>query len=111
MTDDHSPWPEQALAEWSDTCETLHRWTQIVGKVRMALTPLVNSLVERHALRDLARAHHLADRVRHAHLRRHLRLHRATIQAALRKKNRPGVRVIAAPGVSVNTVQRIAHAQ
>ena len=37
-----SPWPNVPLSEWSDTCETLHRWTQIVGKVRMALTPLVN---------------------------------------------------------------------
>ena len=36
----------------------------------------------------------------------------AAIQAALRRKDRPGVRVIAAThGVSVNTVQRIAHAQ
>ena len=34
----------------------------------------------------------------------------AAIQAALRRKDRPGVRVIAAThGVSVNTVQRIAH--
>ena len=34
----------------------------------------------------------------------------AAIQAALRRKDRPGVRVIAAAhGVSVNTVQRIAH--
>src|SRR5262249_1505243 len=34
----------------------------------------------------------------------------AAIQAALRKKDRSGVRVIAAlPGVSVNTVQRLAH--
>ena len=37
-----SPWPELPLSAWSETCETLHRWTQIVGKVRMALTPLVN---------------------------------------------------------------------
>jgi hypothetical protein len=37
-----SPWPNLPLSAWSDTCETLHRWTQIVGKVRMALTPLVN---------------------------------------------------------------------
>ena len=35
-------WPALPLGEWSDTCETLHRWTQVVGKVRMALTPLVN---------------------------------------------------------------------
>ena len=37
-----SPWPELPLSDWSETCETLHRWTQIVGKVRMTLTPLVN---------------------------------------------------------------------
>jgi Family of unknown function (DUF5996) len=39
MTD---TWPDLPLAAWSETCETLHRWTQIVGKVRMASTPLVN---------------------------------------------------------------------
>jgi hypothetical protein len=36
------PWPGLPLADWSDTCETLHRWTQVVGKVRMAHTALVN---------------------------------------------------------------------
>jgi hypothetical protein len=35
-------WPDIPLQEWSESCETLHRWTQVVGKVRMALTPLVN---------------------------------------------------------------------
>lgn len=34
--------PPLPLAEWKDTCETLHMWTQIVGHVRMSLTPLVN---------------------------------------------------------------------
>jgi len=38
----NSPWPDLPLSAWSDTCETLHRWTQIVGKVRLASTPLVN---------------------------------------------------------------------
>ena len=38
----HPSWPSLPLAEWSDTCETLHRWTQVVGKVRMAFTPLIN---------------------------------------------------------------------
>jgi hypothetical protein len=37
-----SGWPDIPLHEWSESCETLHRWTQVVGKVRMALTPLVN---------------------------------------------------------------------
>ena len=30
------------LSEWGDTCDTLHLWTQIAGKFRLALTPLVN---------------------------------------------------------------------
>src|SRR5215212_1075177 len=38
----HEIWPSLPLAEWQDTCATLHMWTQVVGKVRMALTPLVN---------------------------------------------------------------------
>ncbi len=35
-------WPDLPLPAWSGTCDTLHRWTQIAGKVRLALTPLVN---------------------------------------------------------------------
>ena len=35
-------WPALPLAAWKDTYATLHMWTQIVGKVRLALTPLVN---------------------------------------------------------------------
>jgi hypothetical protein len=35
-------WPELSYAGWKDTYETLHRWTQIAGKVRLARTPLVN---------------------------------------------------------------------
>jgi hypothetical protein len=37
-----NPWPAFPLTEWKDTCETLHMWTQIVGKVRLALSPYVN---------------------------------------------------------------------
>ena len=32
-------WPALPLHAWQDTYATLHMWTQIVGKVRMALTP------------------------------------------------------------------------
>ena len=32
-------WPALPLEEWKDTYATLHRWTQIVGKIRLALTP------------------------------------------------------------------------
>jgi hypothetical protein len=35
-------WPPLPLAEWQDTYATLHMWTQIVGKVRLAQMPLVN---------------------------------------------------------------------
>ena len=35
-------WPSLPLSSWKDTCATLHMWTQIVGKVRLELTPLVN---------------------------------------------------------------------
>ena len=34
--------PELPYGSWKDTLTTLHRWTQVVGKVRLALTPLVN---------------------------------------------------------------------
>ena len=39
---DASGWPELKWDEWKDTCDTLHMWTQIVGKTRLALTPLQN---------------------------------------------------------------------
>jgi len=38
----HPLWPDLPLAAWNDTCETLHRWTQIAGKVRLKQTPLIN---------------------------------------------------------------------
>lgn len=35
-------WPTLPLREWQDTYRTLHMWTQIVGKIRMALCPPMN---------------------------------------------------------------------
>jgi hypothetical protein len=35
-------WPDLPLASWADTHATLHRWLQIVGKVRLALSPPQN---------------------------------------------------------------------
>ena len=35
-------WPSLPLQAWSDTCATLHLWTQIVGKIRLAQTPWTN---------------------------------------------------------------------
>jgi Family of unknown function (DUF5996) len=34
--------PSLPLASWQDTCTTLHLWTQIVGKIQLALTPSIN---------------------------------------------------------------------
>jgi len=42
MMNDPTPWPPLPLAEWESTRATLHMWTQIVGKVRLALSPRVN---------------------------------------------------------------------
>src|ERR1700745_2541001 len=35
-------WPELPLAAWEDTHATLHLWTQIAGKIRLAQTPWLN---------------------------------------------------------------------
>ena len=35
-------WPELPYAEWKATRDALHLWTQVVGKVRLALTPWLN---------------------------------------------------------------------
>jgi hypothetical protein len=41
-TDRPECWPSLPLSSWKDTYATVHMWTQIVGKVRLRLTPLVN---------------------------------------------------------------------
>jgi Family of unknown function (DUF5996) len=35
-------WPALPLDAWIDTCQTLQLWTQVVGKIRAALTPWLN---------------------------------------------------------------------
>jgi hypothetical protein len=42
MVTSNAAWPALPLEEWKDTYETLHRWIQIVGKVRLALSPWLN---------------------------------------------------------------------
>lgn len=37
-------WPELVTSEWSDTRDTLHLWTQIVGKLKVELAPFQNQL-------------------------------------------------------------------
>lgn len=41
MKDSHR-WPPLPLQEWQDTYRTLHMWTQIIGKIRMSLSPPLN---------------------------------------------------------------------
>jgi Family of unknown function (DUF5996) len=43
MTPTHGiEWPALPFAAWKDTRDTLHLWTQIVGKIRLTLTPWIN---------------------------------------------------------------------
>jgi hypothetical protein len=42
MTGAPDPWPSLRLADWKPTCETLHRYAQIVGKIRLGLAPPLN---------------------------------------------------------------------
>lgn len=39
---DKAAWPSLPLAEWQDTYDTLHMWTQIAGKIRLELSPPAN---------------------------------------------------------------------
>ena len=42
MASSAETWPSLPFAEWKDTCATLHMWTQVVGKIRLALAPWTN---------------------------------------------------------------------
>jgi hypothetical protein len=42
LSDSGKEWPSLPWKEWSETADTLHMWTQIVGKTRLALTHLQN---------------------------------------------------------------------
>jgi hypothetical protein len=35
-------WPALPHTAWSESCATLQLWTQIIGKIRLALTPALN---------------------------------------------------------------------
>ncbi|HYI10681.1 MAG TPA: DUF5996 family protein [Thermoanaerobaculia bacterium] len=36
------PWPQLKYDDWADTAQTLHMWTQVLGKIQMAKAPPVN---------------------------------------------------------------------
>ena len=43
MNDPRTHWPPlPPLEAWTDTFTTVHMWTQIVGKIRLALSPWLN---------------------------------------------------------------------
>lgn len=42
MTTAEADWPELPLDAWRDTCATIHMYTQIIGKIRLALSPMMN---------------------------------------------------------------------
>ncbi len=39
MTQSHNPWPSLPYAEWKETLDTIHMYSQIPGKIRLALSP------------------------------------------------------------------------
>jgi hypothetical protein len=42
VTTSGDQWPDLTLATWAETRDTVHLWTQIVGKVRLGLMPMTN---------------------------------------------------------------------
>jgi hypothetical protein len=38
----HDAWPALPFSEWKETCAALHMWMQIVGKIRLSLSPWTN---------------------------------------------------------------------
>ena len=58
-------WPELPIAAWRETYATLHLWTQIVGKIRLARSPWLN-IPGMCALRHRARPDDVADSRRRA---------------------------------------------
>src|SRR5207247_1240610 len=40
--DDDLVWPALPYGDWQQTCTTLHMWAQVVGKVKLELTPFLN---------------------------------------------------------------------
>ena len=42
MLNNNQLFPSLPITAWQETSSTLHLWTQIIGKIRMELTPLIN---------------------------------------------------------------------
>ena len=78
MTAPQTAWPELPTAAWRETYETLHLWTQIVGKIRLARSPWLNHSWHVRAVCHRARPDDVADPRRHADVPDRLRLHRSS---------------------------------
>ena len=63
-------WPSLPLEAWADTYATLHMWTQIVGKIRLAQSPWINHSWHVTLYVTATRADHVADPVRRSHASR-----------------------------------------
>ena len=63
-------WPELPLAAWQDTRDTLHMWTQVIGKVRLELSPHFNHWWEVPFYCERRRTEHFACPLCGRHLRR-----------------------------------------
>src|SRR3954454_11535264 len=42
MAQDSNSWPGLRVDDWAPTRDTLHMWMQIVGKIRLAHSPMLN---------------------------------------------------------------------
>ena len=69
-------WPRLRVADWADTRDTLHLWTQIVGKVRMAHAPTINHWWHVTLYVEPPRPDHLGDPVPRRSVRPRVRLPR-----------------------------------
>ena len=67
-----------SLSAWGASCATLHRWTQVVGKIQLALTPLVNHWWNVTLLTTARGPRHTAAALRRGHFYDRLRFHRAS---------------------------------
>lgn len=63
MADAKAGCPELAWDAWKDTATTLHMWTQVVGKTRLALTPMQNHWWNVPLICERARADDFGDAV------------------------------------------------
>ena len=82
-------WPSLPLEAWSDTYATLHMWTQIVGKIRLAQSPWVNHSWHVTLYVTATRAHHVADPVRRPHVPDRFRLRRSSADDPIERRRQP----------------------